>query len=299
MIPFVTEAMYRNLVLNVKTDAPPSVHLANWPEAEASLIDAALLQEMDLLIKLIELGRSARSAASIQFRQPLPEILVRVGTEPEMLALRRLENQLKEELNVKRVSFLDFNSDFINYTLRPNLPVVGKLLGKRVPEFVKALKNLDARQVADHVRRGLSVPVRLNDEMIEFEPSAFLVDVKSPEGYAAVEEGSYLVALNTQLTPELIMEGQARNVLRYVQNARKKASLNISDYIDLGVGTTEELRAALRAQEEYVKNEGLVRSLVYSVLVPADYTEDVNLDGVPVTITIRRATNSNPSDVKQ
>jgi isoleucyl-tRNA synthetase len=250
---------------------------------------------MDLLIKLIELGRSARSAAAIQLRQPLPEILVRVGKDEEMLALRRLENQLREELNVKQVSFLDFDSDFINYTLRPNLPVVGKLLGKRVPEFVKALKTLDARYVADNVRRGLPVPVQLGDEQHEFYPSAFLVDVKSPEGYAAVEEGSYLVALNTKLTPALIMEGQARSVLRYAQNARKKANLNISDYIDLGLSTTQELQAALSAQEEYVKNEALVASLVYDVLVPADYTEEVNLDGVSVTITIRRATNSGGS----
>jgi isoleucyl-tRNA synthetase len=289
MIPFVTEAMYRNLLLNVQADAQPSVHLAEWPEAEAALIDEPLLQEMDLLIKLIELGRSARSAAAIQLRQPLPEILVRVGTDEEMLALGRLENQLREELNVKRVSFLDFSSDFINYTLRPNLPVVGRRLGKRVPEFVKALKTIDARMVADHVRRGLPVPVQLGDERVEFEPNAFLVDVRSPEGYAAVEEGSYLVALNTTLTPELIMEGQARNVLRHIQNARKKANLNVSDYIDLGVSTTAELRAALSAQEEYLKNEGLVASLVYDVLAPADYTEEVNLDGVPLRITLRRA----------
>ena len=292
MIPFVTEAMYVNLVSNVTASAAPSVHLADWPESDAALIDETLLDEMELLIKLIELGRSARSAAAIQFRQPLPEILVRVGTDEEVAALSNLENQLKEELNVKRVSFLDFNSDFINYTLRPNLPVVGRLLGKRVPEFVKALRTIDAREVADHVRHGRAVAVQLGDERIEFEPNAFLVDVKSPEGYAAVEEGSYLVALNTTLTPELIMEGQARNVLRFVQNARKKANLNISDYIDLGVETTAELQAALKAQEEHLKNEGLVRSLMYDVLVPADYTEEVNLDGVPLKITIRRATNS-------
>ncbi len=289
MIPFLTEAMYRNLVLNVDAHEPPSVHLAEWPKADAALVDEALLEEMDLLIKLIELGRSARSAAAMQFRQPLPEILVRVGTDREILALRRHENQLQEELNVKRVSFLDSNSDFINYTLRPNLPVVGKLLGKRVPEFVKALKELDAREVAEHVRRGTPTAIRLGDETIDFEPSAFLVDVKSPEGYAAVEDGSYLVALNTQLTPALVMEGQARNVLRSVQNARKKAGLNISDHIDLGLSTTAELQAALVAQEEYLKNEGLVASLRYDVLPSADYTEEVDLDGVSLIITLSRS----------
>ncbi|HKX29295.1 MAG TPA: class I tRNA ligase family protein, partial [Blastocatellia bacterium] len=288
MIPFVTEAIYRNLVLNVTPEAPPSVHLAGWPEADASLVDAELLEEMDLLVNFIELGRSARSAASIQLRQPLPEILVRVGTDRELAALRRLENLIQEELNVKVVSYLDFNSDFINYNLRPNLPVVGKKLGARVPEFVKALKSLDARQVASNVRRHLPTPVPLADQVVEFEPASFLVDVKSPEGYAAVEDGSYLVALNTQLTPELIREGQARSILRHVQNARKKANLQISDYIQLGLSTSAELAAALQAQEEYVKSEGLVRSLVYEALPQPEYVEEVILDATPVMITIRR-----------
>lgn len=292
MIPFVTEVIYRNLVLNVSLEAPSSVHLSDWPEADPKLIDDKLLSEMGLLIKLIELGRSARSSVGVQFRQPLPEILVRVGTDEEMMALRRLENLLKDELNVKTVRLLDPDSSFINYTLRPNLPVVGKMLGNRVPEFVKSLRSIDARRVAENVRRGRSTRVTLSEETIDFEPSAFLVDVKSPEGYAAVEEGCYLVALNTALSPALIMEGQARNVLRHVQNARKKAKLNISDHIDLGLYSTEALVTALKAQEEYVKNEGLVQSLEYGRLTHAEYTEEVNLDGMPVTITIRRTTNS-------
>jgi isoleucyl-tRNA synthetase len=137
----------------------------------------------------------------------------------------------------------------------------------------------------------------LCDETVEFDPSAFLVDVKSPEGYAAVEEGSYLVALNTTLSPELITEGQARNVLRLVQNARKKAKLHISDHIDLGLNTTEALVAALKAQEDYVKSEGLVERLEYGTLTPADYSEEVNLDGTSVTITIRRTTNSDSREI--
>jgi isoleucyl-tRNA synthetase len=298
LTPFVTEAMYRNLVLKVAPDAPQSVHLTDWPKADARLIDERLLEEMELLIKVVELGRSARSAAAIQSRQPLPEIVVRVGTEREVEALQNLESQLREELNVKTVRFLEFDSDLINYTLRPNLPVVGKLLGKRVPEFIKALQTVNPREVADNVRRGATTPLRLEDEVVEFEPSSFLIDVKSPEGYAAVEEGGYLVALNTTLTPELIMEGRARNILRLVQNARKKAGLDISDYINLGLSTSEELMDALRAQENYLKSEGLVASLAYEAQTQADYVEEVTSDGTPVIITISRAAKSDSSDLK-
>ncbi|HYP53047.1 MAG TPA: class I tRNA ligase family protein, partial [Pyrinomonadaceae bacterium] len=154
MVPFVTEAVYQNLARNVSADAPPSVHLCDWPEADAGLIDEPLLAEMDLLIQIVELGRSARAEAAVKVRQPLPEILIRVGTDKELAALRKFEELIKDELNVRRVTFLDFNTDFVSYSLRPNLPVVGKRLGKRVPEFVKALKTLDPHVVITNVRAG-------------------------------------------------------------------------------------------------------------------------------------------------
>src|SRR5207247_10500643 len=111
-----------------------------------------------------------------------------------------------------------------------------------------------------------------------------LVDVKSPAGYAAVEEGSYLVALNTNLTPELITEGQARDVLRHVQNARKKADMEVSDYIVLGLDVNGELLAGLRDHEEFIKNEGLVTSLEFNRLSRAEYTEDIEIGGTRLTI---------------
>jgi isoleucyl-tRNA synthetase len=276
--------MYQNLVKG------GSVHLEGWPEAEASLIDEELLAEMELLIKVTELGRSARSASGIQVRQPLGEILVRVGRESEVEALRKHEKLLKEELNVKGVRFLDIDSEFLSYTLRPNLPVVGKRLGGRVPEFVKKLREMDGRVVAENVRLNKSTKLELGGEEIEFEVGAFLVDVKSPEGYAAVEEGSYLVALNTDLSRELIIEGQVRNLLRHVQNGRKQAGLKVSEYIQLGVSMSEELRVAMEGAEEYIRSEGLVSSVVYGEVSPAEYRETVKVGGCEVTITIQRET---------
>ncbi|HEV2765737.1 MAG TPA: DUF5915 domain-containing protein, partial [Pyrinomonadaceae bacterium] len=139
-----------------------------------------------------------------------------------------------------------------------------------------------------NVRRGAPTPVSVAGETLEFEPEAFLVDVKSPEGYAAVEEGGYLVALNTTLTAELIVEGQARDVLRLVQNARKKANLAVNDHIRLGLDASGGLLQALRAQEDFIKTEGLVAELEYGRLYTSDYAETVELDGSSVTITLRR-----------
>jgi isoleucyl-tRNA synthetase len=292
MVPFITEAIYQNLVRHTTPEAPISIHLSSWPQADQSLIDKNLLEEMDLLIRLIELGRSARSMSSVKVRQPLPEILIRVGTDKEATTLKKFQDLLKDELNVKRITLLDFNTDFISYTLRPNLPLVGRRLGSRVPEFIKALKTIDPRKVVDNVRHGTNTVVCIGTEAIQFEPDAFLIDVKSPEGYAAVEEGSYLVALNTRLTPELIREGQARDILRFVQNARKKANLDVSDYIHLGLETQGDLLSAIRAQENFLKNEGLVTKLEFGQLSHAEYREEANIDGTHVLITMRREETS-------
>jgi len=289
MAPFLSEVIYRNLALNVAPDSPQSVHLSCWPEARPELVDQDLLAEMDLAIRIIELGRSARSAASIKIRQPLSELLVRVNTEAEVAALKKFESLLLEELNVKAVSFLDFNSDFVSYSIRPNLPVVGKRLGSRVPEFAAAVSNLDPRTVTRAIRHNTSVPVQLAGETIDFEPAAFLVEVKSPEGFAAVEDGGYLAALNTTLTQELIIEGRIRQVLRFVQNARKKANLDISDRIDLALSVPDDFRAALRQQQEFIKAEGLVVDLEFGTLSSAIYEEEVSVDGMQVRIGLRRA----------
>jgi isoleucyl-tRNA synthetase len=288
MAPFLTEAIYRNLVLNVTPDSPKSVHLSDWPQPRQDLIDKDLLAEMGLAIRIIELGRSARSAASIKIRQPLSEVLVRVNTEAEVAVLKKFESLVLEELNVKKVTFLEFNSDFVSYSIRPNLPVVGKSLGSQVPAFTRAIGALDPRAVVGAIRQNMQVTVQLGKEAVEFEPEAFLVEVKSPEGYAAVEDGSYLAVLNTALTPELITEGQIRQVLRFVQNARKKANLDIADRIDLGIAAPPNFQSALEQQEGFIKTELLAVALEFGTIASAIYEEEVNIDGMVVRISLRR-----------
>jgi isoleucyl-tRNA synthetase len=289
MVPFLSEAIYRNLVLKVTPDSPGSVHLSDWPRPRPDLIDENLLAEMDLAIRIIELGRSARSAASIKIRQPLSEVLVRVNSEAEVAVLKKFETLVLEELNVKKVNFLEFNSDFVSYSIRPNLPMVGKRLGSKVPAFTRAIGELDPRAVVAAIRRNTPVPVRLGEEDIDFDPEAFLVEVKSPEGYAAVEDGSYLAVLNTTLTQELISEGQIRQVLRFVQNARKKANLDIADRIYLGLAAPPGFQAALQQQEGFIKTELLAVELEFGVVGSAAYDQEVNIDGMSVRITLRRA----------
>jgi isoleucyl-tRNA synthetase len=289
MAPFLAEAMYRNLVLKVSPDEPESVHLAVWPEAKAELIDEALLRDMNALIRVVELGRAARAASGLKTRQPLPEVLIRVRSNEELEGLRRLEGQLLDELNVKSVTYLDVHADFVDYTVKPNLPRVGKRLGKLVPELRRALETVDGRDIAANIREGRDTVVELAGESYSFEPEAFLIDAKSPEGYAAVEERGYLAALSTQLTPELVREGLARDVIRLVQNARKNAGLEVSDTIHLGLEAAGDLRRALEEHEAAVKSEVLAESLSFAALEGALYKEEAKVEGQALMISLKKA----------
>jgi isoleucyl-tRNA synthetase len=295
MAPFVSEEVYRNLVLNVDGSAPESVHLADWPLHDPALIDEGLLRDMSALQRVVELGRSARSASGVKIRQPLPEVLVRARREDEQAGLRRLEHHLTEELNVKRVTFLDVDADFVSYGVRPNLPVVGKRLGKRIPAFRQALLAADGRDIARNVRAGRETVMDLDGERFSFEPEAFLLDAKSPEGYAAAEADGYLAALDTRLTPELVREGLMRDAVRLVQNARKNAGFEVSDRVHLGLVAQGETLEALREHEGAVRREVLADAVDYGELADCDYREEVELEGAPFVITLRRSQSQNPA----
>ncbi|HNQ99738.1 MAG TPA: DUF5915 domain-containing protein, partial [Trueperaceae bacterium] len=176
------------------------------------------------LMRLVELGRAARAASGVKLRQPLPEVLVRVRSEEELAGVKNLSDQLLDELNVKAVRFLAVTDDFVDYAIKPNLPRLGKRVGKLIPQLRVALERLDGRAVAAAVRAGSAVSVTLADTTLELEPEDLLLDARSPEGYAAQEERGYLVALDTRVSPELRREGLARDVVRLVQNARKAAN---------------------------------------------------------------------------
>ena len=288
LAPFVSDEIYRNLVLSLDSSAPESVHLATWPSYDEGLIDENLLRDMNALLRVVELGRSARNASSVKIRQPLPEVLVRVRTEEELAGLKHLEDQLLEELNVKKVTYLDIHADFVTYNLRPNLPLIGKRLGKLVPQMRNYLANADSKAIARNVREGQMTLVELEGQSFEFEPEAFLLDALSPEGYSAVEDKGYLAALNTTLTPELIREGLMRDVIRLVQNARKNAGLEVSDFIELGLESSGELQKALEEHKETGMYEVLAKNIMFGSVLEALYFEEAEIEGNTLKLSLKK-----------
>jgi len=256
-MPFVTEAMYQNLVRRLDERAPSSVHMCAWPEVDASRANEALLEEFEVVRKLVSLGRAARNQSRLRTRQPLPRVLVRVPDQASARALARHQALLLEELNVKAVEIAAPDAELVRYRVKPNLPRIGKRYGKLVPAIRDALARTDGARIAAAVAAGETFTVHAGGEALEFAPQDVLIETESAAGYACAEEGGFLVGLDTRLSPELEREGLARELVRTVQEARKQAGLEVSDRIALSVSGSDAVERALAQWREHLMEETL------------------------------------------
>jgi len=289
LAPFIADELYANLVVRLNPEAPDSVHLAAWPEVDAAAIDHELLEDMATLQRVVELGRAARAASKVKTRQPLPEVLVRVPSERELRGLQRLEEGLRDELNVKTVRYLAPTDPFVDYALRPNLPKVGKRLGKHVPAVRAALAAADGAAVARAFATGASYTLDVAGEAWTFSPEELLLDARSPEGYAAVEDRGLLAALRIELTPELLREGIMRDAVRLVQDARKQAGLGVADRIALTLDADDgEVRTALEVHREALAGDVLASELRFGEPLAEAFTLTVPLGAGQLTLSLAR-----------
>jgi isoleucyl-tRNA synthetase len=261
-VPFLAENVYQNLVRGVNADAPESVHMSRWPEADPAWQDDALLHDVGVVQKVVNLGRAARGQSGVRTRQPLARLLVRAPTEEARAALETHQEQILEELNVKAIEFIARDAGHMTYRIRPNMPALGKRgYGKQIPALKKWLaEEADGAEIARATARAETYEVPMIDEPLE--PDDFLVETEAAEGFACAEDSGYLTELDTALSDELVDEGLAREIVRSVQDARKQAGLEVSDRISLGVSGSAGVARALAAHRDYIMSETLATEWV-------------------------------------
>jgi isoleucyl-tRNA synthetase len=176
----------------------------------------------------------------------------------------------------------------LNRLLKPNLPLLGKRLGKLLPKFREILATLDSDEIVANIRDRQETIVEIEGKSYGFEPEAFLIEAQSPDNYVALEEYGYLAALNTQLTPELQQEGLVRDAIRLLQNIRKQAGLEISDRIHLGIETSGLLLDALKMHLELVKNEVLAQEITFEQLENPDYCDRLEVNDTQLVVSLRK-----------
>jgi len=287
-VPFLAENVYQNLVRRIRPDAPASVHMTAWPEADPERDDEELLYAIGVVQKVVGLARTARGQSGVRTRQPLSRLLVRAPDDRAARALEEHQDQILEELNVKAIEFIARDAGLVSYRIKPNLPRIGKRYGKLIPAIRKALDEADGAAIAGSVARGETFDLSLPGETMSLGPDDVLIETHSAEGYACGEEGGYLTALDTSVTEALVREGLARELVRTVQEARKQAGLEVSDRIVLGVAGSPGVDAALAEYRDYLMAETL--AVEWRVDQPSPlYTEDRTLDDDRWTIRITRA----------
>jgi isoleucyl-tRNA synthetase len=256
-VPFLAENVYQNLVRGVNPDAPESVHMSSWPEAETSWQNDALLFNIDVVQKVVGLGRQARGQSGVRTRQPLSRLLVRAPDDQARAALEAHQEQILEELNVKAIEFIARDASHVSYRIKPNLPRIGKQYGKQIPAIRAALEAADGAEIASKAESGDTIILALDGGDISLSGEDLLIETSSAEGFACAEDAGYLTELDTTLTDELVDEGVAREIVRSVQDARKQAGLEVSDRIVLGVSGTDGVEKALLSHRDYVMVETL------------------------------------------
>ena len=290
VMPFIAETVHQNLVRGVDAAAPLSVHMSEWPVPDPAARDDSLIAEIDVVQRVVGLGRAARNSSGVRVRQPLSRLLVRTPDEASGAYVARHEAQILEELNVKAVEMLAADAELLSYRVKPNLPRIGKRFGKRVPVIRDALGAADGSAIAVAVAAGRTFDLEAGGEAITFEPEDVLVESTSAQGYACAEEGGYLVGLDTSLTDALEREGLARELVRTVQEARKQAGLDVSDRIALRIEGTPEVTAALDAHRAYVMEETLATGWGGTDWSPA-YAVEHSLGAGRWTIGLARVDN--------
>ncbi len=280
-VPFMTDEIYQNLVVGLDKNAPESVHLCLWPEVDENAINKELEKEMDLAYKIVKLGRSARNSANIKNRQPLSEMLISIDNLPQYY-----EDIVKEELNVKKVELGAEMSKYVDFEIKPNLPVLGKEYGKLIPQIRTKLAEMNQMDLATKVKNGKSEYIEIGDTQIELTADNLLVTMQGKEGFAFSGEGEIGVILETTITPELRKEGYVREVLSKVQNMRKDKGFEVLDNINLYVAGSEELEAVIKENEELIKHDTLAKKVVYHE--ERDNYTTTNINGNNLDIDIEK-----------
>ncbi|HYT91930.1 MAG TPA: DUF5915 domain-containing protein, partial [Gemmataceae bacterium] len=288
VVPFLAETMYQNLVPGAK-ERGDSVHLCPYPQVNEALQDDTLSADMDALLDLVSLGSAARNTVKIKVRQPLAELRVQTGQESVRRAVERFGDQVREELNLKRVTLHDGNESLLRDEVRPNMKTLGPKFGARLKEVVAALAAAHPTEIAAKVSAGAPFELPCPGGAVMLEPTDVLVQCRAAEGWAGLVDDKTQVALDTRITAELAREGMAREVVRHVQQARKDAGLEIEDRIVLYLATDNaELKRAIEEHREYIGRETLVAEWASQPLGEGAYRANVKVDGKPLTIELRK-----------
>ena len=279
-IPFMAEDIYRNLVLSVDKSAPISVHLTDFPTADEGRIDPKLEENMDEVIGIVTLGRACRNAAAIKNRQPIAKMYIKAEKTPDPSFLP----VIAEELNVKSVEVTDSVRAFTTYTFKPQLRTVGPKYGKHLGAIRAYLAALDGNAAMDELERDGHLAFTDGDEEIVLTRDDLLIEMSESGHFESLSDKGVTVVLDKNLTPELIEEGNVREIISKVQTMRKDSGFEVTDRIRLSFDGSEKLLGVAERNREEIAEETLAVSVTKGDTYA--FTKEWNVNGESLIVSV-------------
>lgn len=281
--PFASDWLHRALT-------GTTVHLADFPLADPSRRDDELERAMDGIRRLASLGRSAREAGNRRVRQTLGTMRVAVAKGVDSPSFRRLLGLLAQEVNVKSVEVVDSDAELVRLKAKPNFRALGKRFGKETPSVAASIVALPTDQLR-RLEGGEPVTVDQGGVAVEVLPDDLVIEREVTSDWLVQSAGVFVVALDPTLTPELIKDGLAREIISRVQRLRKEAGYQYTTRIRLGIAGDAMALEAARERASMIQEETLARELaVGRNLAPADGRDESRMDEFQVTLTVARWT---------
>ena len=282
-IPFMTDAIYRNMVCSVDKSAKESVHLCSFPKADESMIDVELEKSMDEVLSIVILGRAARNASGLKNRQPIAGMFVR--SDMELGAYYK--DILKDELNLKNVEFRDDLREFTAYTFKPQLKTVGPKYGKNLGFIRQYLSEIDGSAAMDRLNtEGVLKFDAPDGTSIELTRDDLLIDSAKKGGYVTEEDAHTTVVLDTNLTEDLVAEGLMRELISKVQTMRKEAGFEVMDHIVISIKGTEKLLSAVNKYKDTILHDCMADAL--NEETPHGYVKSWDINGEEAEIGVEK-----------
>lgn len=289
--PFVGEWLYQRLNEVSKLDEE-SVHLSFFPTVEETAIFKNLEHKMDMARLISSIVLRIRNQIDINVRQPLSRIILPIKDEGERQAILSVKHIILEEVNVKDIQFVDDDSGIVHKSAKPNYPVLGKRLGAKMKAVAAKVAQLKTEEITTFEQQGF-IDIELEDgESIRLDQEGLEIVRTGLEGWQVETERGLSVAVDTEMTTELVQEGLAREFVNRVQNMRKEADFEVTDRVVLGVTASDDLKEAVVSMSDYIKQETLAEELQLEELEVSDFIKSWEIGDSECTISIRRTVNS-------
>ena len=282
-IPFLSEEIYQNLVVNNVQGAPESVHLCDFPVSDRAAVDPDMEKQMDALLEVIQLGRACRNTANLKVRQPLSRLYVKGATFEQAY-----QELCEDELNVREVVFTEDARAFTTYKLKPQMRTLGPKFGKLLGKIGAHLGIMDGNDVVDAFAKGEQVSFTIDETEVVLEKDDVLTEPMQKPGFTATEDRGVTVVLDTNLTDELVREGYAREVISKLQTMRKEAGFEVTDRIHVMYFGDDELAAAVEAFADMIRKTTLALSLTRGDAADGWTAKEWDINGKKATLAVKK-----------